>query len=78
MLSRSPANDEWEAIMSSNLDAAEFLSLSSHQRVAKCRAMAAEAERLAATAGGEVRASYGELATKWSELADEIASISKG
>jgi hypothetical protein len=59
--------------MSPNLDAAEFMRLSPYQRVAKCRVMAAEAERLAAAASDEMRASYVELATKWSELADEMA-----
>ena len=46
------------------------------QRVAKCSAMAAEAERLAAAARGEMRASYSTLATQWSQLADEMAGIS--
>ena len=68
---------EWprEAIMSPHLDASEFLSLSPHQRVAMCRAMAAEAERLASAASGEMRGSYVELATQWSQLADEMASV---
>ena len=76
-VSRSPANSEWEPIMSPTLDAAEFIRLSPIQRVAKCRAMAAEAERLAADARGEMRASYSTLATQWSQLADEMASISQ-
>ena len=53
------------------------MSLSLDQRVAKCRAMAAEAERLAVSAGGDVRTSYLGLASKWSELAHELASISR-
>ena len=58
--------------MSPDLDAAEFLSLSPTQRIDKCRAMAAEAERLAETANIDSRASYKELAIKWIDLADEM------
>lgn len=58
--------------MNLELDAAEFLSLSRAQRIAKCREMATEAEGLAASKGGELRASYLGLAQKWSELADEM------
>lgn len=76
-VSRSPAHRDWDPTMTSTLDAAEFMRLSPTQRVAKCRAMAAEAERLAASARGEMRASYSTLATQWSELADEMAGISK-
>ena len=76
-LTRFPANSELEPTMSPSLDAAEFIRLSPPERVAKCRAMAAEAERLAAAARGEMRSSYTTLATQWSELADEMASISQ-
>jgi hypothetical protein len=62
-----------DAKMVPELDTAGFLSLSPKQRVARCREMAAEAEQLAAGKTGEVRASYLDLATKWSELADEMA-----
>jgi hypothetical protein len=75
MLSHSPTNGEWEAIMSPNLDIAGFWGLSIHGRVAHCRAMAAEAERFAASSTGDVRASYLELASKWTELAHELASL---
>ncbi len=77
MLSHSPTNGEWESIMSPSLDVAGFWRLSTNGRVAHCRAMAAEAERLAASASGDVRASYLELASKWSELAHELASIAR-
>ena len=61
--------------MNPELDAAEFLSLSRRQRIARCREMATEAERLAAGKSGELRASYLGLAGKWSELADEMQSL---
>jgi len=77
MLSHSPTNGEWEAVINQNLDVAGFWRLSNNGRVAHCRAMAAEAERLAVSAGGDVRTSYLGLASKWSELAHELASISR-
>jgi len=77
MATQSRPNREWETTMSPTLDAAEFMSLSLDQRVAKCRAMAAEAERFAATAEDHMRDAYLDLATKWSELGDEMASISR-
>ena len=55
----------------------EFVGLSRQQQIAKCRDMAAEAERLAAVRSGEMRASYLELATKWYELADEMERVEK-
>jgi len=64
--------------MSPELDAAEFLSLSRKERVAKCREMATEAQRLASGKSTELRASYLGLAEKWSELADEIESLGEG
>ena len=77
MLSHSPTNGEWESTMTPNLDTAGFWTLSPAGRVAHCRAMAAEAERLAASASGDVRGSYLELASKWSELARELASLTR-
>ena len=74
---RSHANDEWEKIMSLPLDAAEFSNLSLDQRIAKCREMAAEAERFATTADDHMRDKYLDLATKWLELGDEMESIAK-
>jgi hypothetical protein len=65
-----------DVIMGPNLDTAEFMSLSRMERVAKCREMAAEATRLAAAADRDMRNSYLELAKKWSELADEMESVS--
>lgn len=58
--------------MSPELDPIEFLSLSREQRIAKCRDMAAEAERRAGRNSGDLRTSYLGLAEKWSELADEM------
>jgi hypothetical protein len=77
MLSHSPRNGEWEAVMSPNLDVAGFCSLSTNGRVAHCRTMAAEAERFASSASGDLRACYLELASQWSELAREIATIGR-
>ena len=59
-------------------DTGEFLSLSRAQRIAKCRDMAAESERLAVGKGGDMRAAYLDLAAQWSDLADEMESLSKG
>jgi hypothetical protein len=59
------------------LDAGGFLSLSPMQRVAKCREMAAEAERLAVGKTGEVRASYLDLAVRWVDLANEMESATR-
>jgi hypothetical protein len=53
-------------------DAGGFINLSREQRIAKCREMAIEAERLAAGKSSEMRASYLDLARKWSDLADEM------
>ena len=75
---RARANDEWETIMSLPLDATEFSNLSIDQRVAKCREMAAEAERFAATAEDHMRDKYLDLAAKWIELSDEMESVAKG
>jgi len=61
--------------MSPELDAVEFSSLSREQRIAKCRDMAAEAERLAARNSGDLRDCYVGLAEKWSELADEMEQL---
>jgi hypothetical protein len=63
--------------MNPELDADEFMSLSRGQRIAKCREMANEAERLAADRSGVLRASYLGLAEKWSELANEIERLGK-
>ena len=55
-------------------DSAEFIGLTNTARIAKCRAFAAEAERLALDANGGAREGYLELAKKWSDLADEMAA----
>ena len=51
---------------------AEFLGSTPQERVAKCRAFAAEAECLARAANGDTRDGYLDLAKEWIELADEI------
>lgn len=56
-------------------DAGGFVNLSREQRIAKCREMAIEAERLACGKSAEMRASYLDLARKWSELADEMQRV---
>jgi hypothetical protein len=61
--------------MSPELDPIEFLSLSREQRIAKCRDMAVEAERLAGRNTGHLRASYLGLAEKWCELAEEMERL---
>ena len=65
-----------DATMVPEFDVGGFINLSREQRIAKCREMATEAERLATGKSSEVRASYLDLAQKWSELADEMESIS--
>jgi hypothetical protein len=55
------------------LDAAEFLATDPIDRVKKCRALAAEADSLAATASDpKTRDSYLDLKAQWNALADEI------
>ena len=51
---------------------AEFLGSSRQERIAKCRAFAAEAERLGHAVNGDGRDRYLGLAEQWSALADEI------
>jgi hypothetical protein len=51
---------------------AEFLGLTPKECVVKCRKSVAEAQRSAATASGEARTAYLNLARQWSILADEI------
>ena len=58
--------------MEPNFKADEFSRLSSSERVAWCRRMAAEAERLAEAASPPVRTAYVELAKQWMALANEI------
>jgi hypothetical protein len=64
-----------DATMIPEFDAGGFINLSREQRIAKCRQMATEAERLAAGKSAEMRASYLDLARKWSDLANEMESI---
>jgi len=59
-----------------DFDAGEFINLSREQRIVKCREMAIEAERLAGGKNSEMRASYLDLARKWSDLADEMENVS--
>ena len=50
----------------------EFWAGTPEERIAKCRDMAAQAERLAAAARGETKNSYVELALQWHNLANEL------
>ena len=50
----------------------EFLSLTPEERIAGCRAMAAEAESLAAGGIAEIRDAYLDLAAKRTALADDM------
>jgi len=52
-----------------------FEGLTREQRAAKCRAMAAEAQILAATSEAQMRHKYVDLAKKWSDLADQIERV---
>ena len=54
------------------------VNLSREERIAKCREMANEAERLAAGKSSEVRASYLDLAKQWSDLANEMENVREG
>jgi hypothetical protein len=65
-----------DSTMIPEFDAGGFINLSRDQRIAKCREMATEAERLADGKNSEVRASYLDLARKWSDLATEMESVS--
>ena len=65
-------NEEFVRVMEPNFKAEEFSRLSHSERVAWCRQMAAEAERLAQAASPRVRAAYIDLARQWSSLAEEI------
>jgi hypothetical protein len=50
----------------------EFWAATPKERIVKCREMAAQAERLAASASTEARKGYVELAAQWRALADEM------
>ena len=52
-----------------------FEGLSREEQLAKCRAMAIEARRLAANGAGEKRGEYLNLAERWSTLADEMERV---
>jgi hypothetical protein len=64
-----------DATMIPEFDVGGFINLSREQRIAKCREMATEAERLAAGKNAEMRSSYLDLARKWADLADEMESV---
>ena len=65
-----------DSTMIPEFDAGGFINLSREQRIAKCREMATEAERLASGKSSEMRASYLDLARKWTDLADEMQRVS--
>ena len=64
-----------DATMVAEFDAEGFINLSRDERIAKCRQMATEAERLAAGKRSEMRASYLDLAKQWSDLANEMENF---
>jgi len=64
-----------DSTMIPEFDAGGFINLSREQRIAKCREMAIEAEQLAAGKSSEMRASYLDLARRWSDLADEMQRV---
>ena len=64
-----------DSTMIPEFDAGGFINLSREQRITKCREMAIEAERLAFGKSSEMRASYLDLARKWSDLADEMQRV---
>jgi hypothetical protein len=55
-----------------------FSGLTPNRRIAKCRETAAQAERLASYASGEVRSRYIELARQLTVLADEMETALSG
>lgn len=55
-----------------DFNAAEFLALTPAEQVRKCRQLAQEAEKLAASGADELRGSFTDIARHWSRLADEI------
>jgi hypothetical protein len=55
-----------------DFSSSEFVSLTLEERIGRCRAMAAEAQSLAASGIGQGRDAYLDLATKWTALADEM------
>jgi hypothetical protein len=74
-MSASALRSMEDATMVLEFDAGGFINLSREQRIAKCREMATEAERLAAGKSSEMRASYLDLSRKWIELADEMENL---
>lgn len=53
--------------------AEEWETLSPQQRIVRCRMLADEAEKLAASAAPTLRAAYTDLARQWRTLANEMA-----
>ena len=58
--------------MLTHFSAADFTSLSAMDRARKCRELAAESDRLAATAAADLSDAYLELAAQWRALAGEL------
>lgn len=58
--------------MVQRLEPEEWAELSAAERTRRCRAMAAEAQRLSKGAEGEVRNVYFALSVHWMALANEI------
>ena len=57
----------------SEFHAADWVKLSSAERVRQCRLMAEEERELSKGVSGEMRRAYLELSLNWDHLADEIA-----
>jgi len=53
--------------------AEEWEKLSPKERIKRCRLLADEAEKLAASAAPSLRTAYTDLARQWRTLADEMA-----
>jgi hypothetical protein len=58
--------------MESDFRCDDFVSLSIKDQVRKCRAMAMEAQDLAASANPDIRETYIDLARQWAALAEEM------
>ena len=71
---RALARTKQARAMDSDLDysSIDFRGLSQKEQIAKCRAMAREAEGFASSANDEKHAEYSDLAMRWSTLADEM------
>ena len=58
--------------MDYTFNAEEWATLSKQDRIRRCKAMADEARKLAATSAGTMKATYQSLEKDWENLAFEI------